>query len=666
MGGAVSRVAAAAAAIPLILGVVRSSPVKENPMMAAINEQLKRTETEKVKAQRRVELLEREKQAQAEKIIIQQEAADRAAQVAEQLEREKQEQTSNARREREAAQKATRTANELQEQMRKKEAEMRKILEDQKEIEAKWKKGIRPVEWPSREQFEANKRLFYKEGKFHLAVAGSSGSGKSSLVNAFRGIWDDEEGAAPTDIVETTSVVAPYPDPNPANPFVWFDVPGSGTLSCPDWTYFNDQGLYIFDAIIILFNDCFTATDIAILQSCDRFKIPAYIVRSKSDVHIDDLINKRRRSAGPRADLVKIFEEARREYVTRTQESVRFNLMKNDPPLRSQKMYAISRETLTKIVREESLEDCLVLNEFELLKDILQDAYSRRSEKKKEAEMKGALEEQKTMEARWKIGIHPVEWPSKEKYEAIKHRFYKEGKFHLAIAGISGTGKSSLINAFRGIWDGDEGAAMTDIVETTADVTPYPDPNPANPFIWFDVPGSGTLACSDWTYFNDQGLYIFDAIIVLFNDRFTATDIAILQNCERYNIPTYIVRSKSDIHIENIIKKKRRAAGSKVNLPKILDEARKEYLTRTQDSVRENLMKNVPPIPSQKMYAVSRDTLTKVVREESLEDDLVLDEFELLRDILQDAYSRRSEKSYGTMSNLMKKTGLDIVRFLTN
>ncbi|KAK0475489.1 interferon-inducible GTPase-domain-containing protein [Armillaria novae-zelandiae] len=542
---------------------------------------------------------------------------------------------------------------------------MKKILEDQKEIEAKWKKGIRPVEWPSREQFETNKQLFYKEGKFHLAIAGSSGSGKSSLVNAFRGIWDDEEGAASTDIVETTSVVAPYPDPNPANPFIWFDVPGSGTLSCPDWTYFNDQGLYIFDAIIILFNDCFTATDIAILQSCDRYKIPAYIVRSKSDVHIDDLINKRRRSAGPKADLVKIFEEARREYVTRTQESVRLNLMKNDPPIRSQKMYAISRETLTKIVREESLEDCLVLNEFELLKDILQDAYSRRSQKA--AQAANELQEQvKKKEAEVKkIGIHPVEWPSKEKYEAAKRRFYKEGKFHLAIAGISGTGKSSLINAFRGIWDDELGAAATDIVETTAAVTSYPDPNPANPFIWFDVPGSGTLACSDWTYFNDQGLYIFDAIIVLFNDRFTATDIAILKNCERYNIPTYIVRSKSDIHIENIIKKKRRAAEAKANPAKILDDARKEYLAKTQESVRENLMKSNPPIRSQKMYAVSRDTLTMVVQEAPLEDELVLDELELLRDILQDAYSRRSEKSYGTMSDLMKKTGVDIVRFFT-
>ncbi|PBK73319.1 hypothetical protein ARMSODRAFT_628234 [Armillaria solidipes] len=286
--------------------------------------------------------------------------------------------------------------------------------------------------------------------------------------------------------------------------------------------------------------------------------------------------------------------------------------------------------------------------------------------RKKEAEMKKVLDEQKAMEAKWKIGIHPVEWPSKEKYEATKRRFYKEGKFHLAIAGISGTGKSSLINAFRGIWDGDEGAAMTDIVETTSVVTPYPDPNPANPFIWFDVPGSGTLSCSDWTYFNDQGLYIFDAVIVLFGDRFTATDVAILKNCERYNIPTYIVRSKSDIHIENITKTKRRAAGAKANPAKILDDARKEYLARTQESVRLNLMKNDPPIRSQKMYAVSRDTLTMIVREEPLEDMLVLNEFELLRDILQDAYSRRSEKSYGTMSNLMKKTGMDIVRLFTN
>ncbi|PBK73338.1 P-loop containing nucleoside triphosphate hydrolase protein [Armillaria solidipes] len=284
----------------------------------------------------------------------------------------------------------------------------------------------------------------------------------------------------------------------------------------------------------------------------------------------------------------------------------------------------------------------------------------------KEEEAQKAIEEQKVMEAKWKTDIHPVEWPSKETYEATKLRFYKEGKFHLAIVGISGTGKSSLINAFRGIWDNDEGAAMTDILESTSVVTPYPDPDPANPFIWFDVPGSGTLACSDWTYFNDQGLYIFDAIIILFNDRFTATDIAILKNCARYNIPTYIVRSKSDVRIDNIIKKKMRKAGAKANPADILGDACKEYLARTRESVRLNLMKNDPPIKSQKMYAVSRDTLTMVVREEPLEGMLVLNESELLWDILQDGCSRRFEKSYGTMSDLIKKTGMGIIRFIAS
>ncbi|KAG7442627.1 uncharacterized protein BT62DRAFT_922558 [Guyanagaster necrorhizus] len=51
------------------------------------------------------------------------------------------------------------------------------------------------------------------------------------------------EGALPTNVVETTS----------------FDVPSSGAASCPNWTSLNNQGLYIYEAIIT-FNDCFFAT----------------------------------------------------------------------------------------------------------------------------------------------------------------------------------------------------------------------------------------------------------------------------------------------------------------------------------------------------------------------------------------------------------------------
>ncbi|KAK0462473.1 interferon-inducible GTPase-domain-containing protein [Desarmillaria tabescens] len=300
---------------------------------------------------------------------------------AEQLQREKQNEANNAQRAQLETQQAVQRANQLREEARKKDEEITKALQAQKEVEARWRKGLRPVELPSREHFEATKRRFYREGKFHVAIAGISGAGKSSLINALRGIWDGQKGAASTDYVESTSVVTSYPDPNAAKPFIWFDVPGSGTLACSDWTYFNDQGLYIFDAIIVLFNDRFTATDVAILKNAGRYKIPTYIVRSKSDVHVNNLFKRKRRRAGAGSDPAKLLDEARKEFITKSQESVKLNLMRNDPPLQLQKMYAVSRDTLTLIVREEPLEENLVLDELELLKEIRQDACSRRSHK---------------------------------------------------------------------------------------------------------------------------------------------------------------------------------------------------------------------------------------------------------------------------------------------
>ncbi|TWW71573.1 Interferon-inducible GTPase 5 [Takifugu flavidus] len=59
-------------------------------------------------------------------------------------------------------------------------------------------------------------------------VIGESGSGKSSFVNAFRGVDHRDDQASPTGVVETTTEVRAYPHPSYPNVTLW-DLPGIDT-----------------------------------------------------------------------------------------------------------------------------------------------------------------------------------------------------------------------------------------------------------------------------------------------------------------------------------------------------------------------------------------------------------------------------------------------------
>ena len=167
------------------------------------------------------------------------------------------------------AQKRESEANLRALETHKRETEARKAAEEaqareeqvQKDLEqAKFhlEKGIQPEVWPTEEEFQlAKNRVQYDPEKLHFAVCGSSGSGKSSLVNAFRGLKNIDPEAAPAGVVETTMVITRYPDPRKELPYerlVWFDCPGAGTLDIPGWQYFNQQGLFIFDIIVLVYD----------------------------------------------------------------------------------------------------------------------------------------------------------------------------------------------------------------------------------------------------------------------------------------------------------------------------------------------------------------------------------------------------------------------------
>lgn len=166
------------------------------------------------------------------------------------------------------------TVSEIEQYHANLRAEREARMDLQKELDQKniWlEKGLQPIKWPTENELESAKERFqYQDGYFHLAITGMAGSGKSSLINAFRGMRNDDLYAAKTGVVETTSKVGRYPDPTTQPPMswtVWYDFPGAGTLKVPDWQYFNDQGLFIFDLIILVVDIRFTKIDLAILEN---------------------------------------------------------------------------------------------------------------------------------------------------------------------------------------------------------------------------------------------------------------------------------------------------------------------------------------------------------------------------------------------------------------
>ncbi|KAG2029705.1 hypothetical protein BDR03DRAFT_1042799, partial [Suillus americanus] len=141
------------------------------------------------------------------------------------------------------------------------ENNVREATAAKEDAEKRLREGIQPVLMPTpQEILAAQAKNQYQENLFHFAVAGRAGGGKSSLINTFCGMSNRAAGSARTGVTETTLTVGRYPDPDERCQHVWYNLPGAGTIRIPDWQYFNAQGLYVFDCIIVLFDNRFTQT----------------------------------------------------------------------------------------------------------------------------------------------------------------------------------------------------------------------------------------------------------------------------------------------------------------------------------------------------------------------------------------------------------------------
>jgi len=207
--------------------------------------------------------------------------------------------------------------------------------------------------------------------------------------------------------------------------------------------------------------------------------------------------------------------------------------------------------------------------------------------------------DQMIQEARQKLGI-----------DILRH-------YNFGIVGASGSGKSSLINAVRGLNDTDIEAAKVNEVECTADVSSYQYPHYPYVVLW-DLPGAGTAKHPSATYFRDKTLFAFDCLLVVTSDRFSEIDLDIAKNAAIWGVPVVFVRNK----IDQALASRKKDAPSGTSEQKLKDDLRADITTKIITQLQKIGLED------RKLYLVSSwaylDTSITEMDEKSLVEDIII------------------------------------------
>ncbi|KAK7810334.1 hypothetical protein U0070_009368, partial [Myodes glareolus] len=143
----------------------------------------------------------------------------------------------------------------------------------------------------------------------NVAVIGESGAGKSSFINALRGVRPEEEDATHVGIAETAMRTS-YKHPKIETLTFW-KLPGIGTMNIPPKYYLEKVKFQEYDFFVILSSTRFKLLELDLAQAIRLKRKMCYFVRTKVDV---DLRNEKESKPGT-FDRVKTLQQVRRHCV---------------------------------------------------------------------------------------------------------------------------------------------------------------------------------------------------------------------------------------------------------------------------------------------------------------------------------------------------------------
>lgn len=128
---------------------------------------------------------------------------------------------------------------------------------------------------------------------------------------------------------------------------------------------------------------------------------------------------------------------------------------------------------------------------------------------------------------------------------------WNEKPLNIGVTGMSGKGKSSLINALRNVEEGSKDAAKVGEEECTTDCIPYPYPKQKNIVFW-DLPGTGTSEFRKETYLEQINVDRYDFFLIVSSERFSEIDSWLAEELRQRKKRYYFIRTKADVDMANI------------------------------------------------------------------------------------------------------------------